>query len=699
MWKSLKAAEKIKSGFIDALRQRLAGLRRSDAPEKGAPALVAAPISQGLVSSILEYLPEGMLVVEGEGLALRMVSRYAKELLGLSAEGLLERTYRDVSLHVPMYRQDAAAPAPFEALPLVRAVRSGELVTEEQWIVTRSDGYKIPVLCNAGPILDDSGRITGGILAFVDMVDTKLVEKKLQESEEKFKKVFTSSPGILLLMDLDKKIILDVNNSFTEILGYGREEVRGQNVGVLGLIDAPGSGAGLETLLETEGRFSDQELVVRTREGASRIILASADVVQVAGQRYLIAGGQDVTDLHEAREDAERANRAKSEFLANMSHEIRTPLNGILGMTSLALMTCTDHKGREYLGLAQQSGQHLLGIINDILDISKIESQRFELEKAEFNPRETLENLFQTMRVEADAKGVRFDATVAPDVPDCVIGDEGRLRQIYVNLIGNSIKFTTAGEVEVRVAVAATDGRREPAAMGGKGRICLISSIRDTGIGIPQKNLKRIFDTFAQVSVGARYGGTGLGLSISKRLVELMGGRIWVESEPGRGSTFHFTAELLRVAPGEPAGAAGSRSGNRCLLPNGQPGLRILLAEDNDINQILAVKLLTLQGHEVATAENGREVLARLAESDFDLILMDVRMPDMDGVEAMRRIRDGEVPGADPDIPIVAVTAHALAGDRERFLAEGFDGYLAKPLDFEALSGLLAEVTAGRDAD
>jgi PAS domain S-box-containing protein len=696
MWESLKAAEKIKIDFLEALRQRLSGLRGGEAPEKEASDLAAAPLGRGLLHSILEYLPEGMVVVEGEDLALRVVSRYAKELLGLSGPGALPRTYRDVSLQLPMYRQDAPAPAAFEALPLVRAVRGGELVTEEQWIVERSDGYKIPILCNAGPILDDAGRIVGGILSFVDMVDTKLFEKQLQESEEKFKKVFTSSPGILLLLDLDRNVILDVNNSFTEVLGYGREEVMGRDIGVLGLPDPPVKGASLGSLLEREGRFSNQELVIRTRQGASRIVLASADVVLVAGRRYLIAGGQDVTDLHEAREEAERANRAKSEFLANMSHEIRTPLNGILGMTSLALMTCTDHKGREYLGLAQQSGHHLLGIINDILDISKIESQRFELENAVFNPRETLENLFQTMRVEADAKGVRFDAAVAPDVPDFVLGDEGRLRQIYVNLIGNSIKFTHAGEVVVRVAVAEKAGRRKRT---GQDRVCLVSSIRDTGIGIPSNNLKRIFDTFAQVSVGARYGGTGLGLSISKRLVELMGGRIWVESEPGRGSTFHFTAELRRVMPGEPAGEAGSQAGPRCPLPAGRPGLRILLAEDNDINQILAVKLLTLQGHEVATAGNGRDVLARLAESDFDLILMDVRMPGMDGVEAMRRIRGGEVPGADPDIPIIAVTAHALAGDRERFLADGFDGYLAKPLDFEALDGLLAEMTSGRDAE
>ncbi len=704
MWENLKDTERVKTSLVDALRHRLAALRQGKDLEKDASDQVRGKMATDILQSVLEYLPEAIVVANAPNILIRVVSRYAVTLFGLPFQELVGRPYADVAEKLRMRHADGVRKASFAELPLVRAVQSGELVTEEQWIMQRSDGNQIPILCNAAPILDDCGKITGGILSCVDMIEIKLFEKKLQEGEEKFKKIFTSTPGILVLLDLNNDTILDVNNSFTEVMEYGREEVLGKNVSILGLLEVPEEGKNLGHLLAEEGRFCNRELIARTKSGQQRIILASGEVVQIAGQRYLISGGQDVTGLHEAREEAQRANRAKSEFLANMSHEIRTPLNGILGMTGLALMTCTDLKAREYLGMAQQSGQHLLGIINDILDLSKIESQHFELENGAFNPRAMLESLFQTMRLEADGKGIRFDAAVAATVPDCLVGDAGRLRQIYVNLIGNAIKFTNAGEVVVRVSAARQDPSQQPparpeAAANSQDRIFLVSSIRDTGIGIPEKNLKRIFDTFAQASVSAKYGGTGLGLSISKRIVELMGGSIWVESGVGKGSTFFFTVQLQRVAPQEPVPAQEKATNREKRLHrlNGNSPLRILLVEDNPVNQILAVELLAMQGHTVETAENGREALDKLKGSAFDLVLMDVRMPVMDGEEAMRRIRAGQVEGLDPAIPIIALTAHALAGDRERFLGQGFDGYLAKPIDFDAFDRMLLDMKSKKE--
>ncbi len=701
MFENLKKAEDLKADFIHELRERLSALQQGGATETEASGPVDDRLAKDALRSVLEYLPEALIVVQGPELTVRIASRYAAKLLGLPFGEVLGRPYADVAARIGLYHPDGQTRTAFDDLPLVRAVRQGALVVEEQWLIERSCGHKFPILCNAGPMLDASGNVAGGVFSFIDMVRIKLFETKLTESEEQFKKVFTSSPGILLLMDLDRQTILDVNDAFTRVTGFGRDEVIGRDINALGLLQDAQDGSSVGSLLEKQGRFSNQELLARTKDGKQRVVLASGEVAQVSGRRYLISGGQDVTDLHEAREEAQRANRAKSEFLANMSHEIRTPLNGILGMTSLAMTLCTDAKAREYLAMAQQSGKHLLGIINDILDLSKIESQRFELERVAFSPRDVLENLVQAMGLEADRKGLRFTAVVEPDVPDRVAGDEGRLRQIYVNLIGNAIKFTENGEVSVRLALAEADGGGvgfPEAASPADGRVRLLSTIRDTGIGIPPEHRLRIFDTFAQVSGSARYGGTGLGLPICRRLVELMHGSIWVESELGRGSAFSFTAAFERVGR-EPQdfGRDAAADGEERLMPDrGGASLRILLAEDNAINQILAVKLLTMQGHAVVTAENGQEALERLAEAPCDLVLMDVRMPVMGGEEALRRIRSGQVPGCRPDIPVIAMTAHALSGDRERFLELGFDEYVAKPVDFNALRDLLKSVTPGR---
>jgi two-component system sensor histidine kinase/response regulator len=530
-----------------------------------------------------------------------------------------------------------------------------------------------------------------------------------------------------------------------------------------------------------------------------------------------------------AKEAAEKASQAKSEFLANMSHEIRTPLNGVMGMTDLALETSLTAEQREYLETVKTSSEALLVVINDILDFSKIEADRIVLDSAEFDLRDCLESALRTVAVRADEKGLELLCEVAPEVPEVVRGDAGRLRQVVLNLVGNAIKFTDAGEVAVRVQADAQEG--------GEG--LLHFTVSDTGIGIPEEKREAVFAPFTQAdtSTTRKYGGTGLGLTISNRLVAMMGGAMWVESELGKGSQFHFTARLratstkeikvgapappeilrgvkvlvvddnrtnrrilegmlkhwemkaLAVESGElalrqlsDAREAGAPYGliltdmhmpkmdgfelveqirrkpelstatimmltsaghqgdaARCkelgvaayLLkpirqselreaigrvlgadkPEGaiplitryslqdarEPGssLRVLLAEDNRVNQRLVVRLLEKRGHRVAVAANGLEALAALKKETFDLVLMDVQMPEMDGMEATAAIREEEKASGEHQ-PIIALTAHAMKGDREKCLSAGMDAYLTKPIRPQELDEVLEDCLKNR---
>jgi signal transduction histidine kinase/CheY-like chemotaxis protein/HPt (histidine-containing phosphotransfer) domain-containing protein len=413
--------------------------------------------------------------------------------------------------------------------------------------------------------------------------------------------------------------------------------------------------------------------------------------------------------LLEAKAAAEAANAAKSQFLANMSHELRTPMNAILGMIDVALPKAVDPSVQDCLQTAKGSADLLLTLLNDLLDSAKIESGKLELESAPFSLRRMLDQITRVLSVRASEKDLAFHCRVPEGTPDSVTGDRMRLQQVLLNLAGNAIKFTERGEVEISLRV-----RDLPSPFGrGAGGECRIKiaspitgsphasplpeeegtvglefAVRDTGIGIPASDLELIFQPFAQAdaSMARRFGGTGLGLSICKSLVEMMDGRIWVESESGKGSTFYFTL-ALPLAKELPSDVE---------VPDAVPvaahaPLRILLVEDNPANQKLASYILHDRGHAVEIAGDGQEAVYLTESNRYDAILMDVQMPGMNGLEATAAIRRREGDGS--RVPIIAMTAYAMKGDRDRCLDAGMDGYITKPVKAEELIGLVERLT------
>ena len=824
--------------------------RRHDRPDRRKRAEEALRESEERFSGAFEHAPIGVALVSPDGRWLK-VNRALCDLVGYSEAELLARTFQDIT-HPEDLEVD---------LENVRRMIAGDIRSyqmEKRYVHAR--GHLVTVLLNVSLVRDGQGQPRYFISQIQDITERKQTENALRESNEKFHLLADNITDAFWIRSPDMREVHYISPAFERIWGRSAEslyanpqqwadfilpEDRERVLGVFAALtgDAPS--------LDIEYRIVRPDGEIRwvrargfqVRDAADKLIRLTGIVTDITERQRAAealrtsleeisrtnqALQAEIVERKRAEDAAETANRSKSEFLANMSHEIRTPLNGVVGMTELALGTDLTAEQREYLDMVKSSGESLLTVINDILDFSKIEAGKLTVDVIPFDLSDCLATTLKLLATRAHVKGLELAYDIRPDVPTALMGDPSRLRQIVTNLIGNAIKFTEHGEVVLTVE-AETQTDRDA---------ILRFSVSDTGIGVPQEQQEAIFKPFIQAdgSTTRKYGGTGLGLAISTNLVALLGGRIWLESETGKGSTFHFTvsfdlqqapapetrardaqmmhlrdmpvlvvddnavnrrileatlrrwlmkpvlAESGRAGRGRHAGtqdgrnalspcparradagdgrilrgrsrsrripelagatvlmltSAGQRGdGARCRalgiaaylmkpisqaelleailavlgLPSGGPDrphvvtrhslresrrkLRILLAEDNKVNQLVAARLLGKRGHTVVIAGNGREALAALDEpgsGGFDLILMDVQMPDMDGFEATGIIRAREK-SSGAHLPIIAMTAHAMKGDEERCLAAGMDGYVSKPIQVEQLFATIDSV-------
>ncbi len=530
----------------------------------------------------------------------------------------------------------------------------------------------------------------GFVLRAIDITARRHAEERLAESEHLLRMVLDNVPARVSYWGTDQRLRL-ANRSFTEsvkrlagdaLIGRSLPEVMGEDV-------ARELAPGIERVMAGEPqRFESQ---IRRRDGSRRVLLVHlvpdwADG-QVCGAFSLAL---DVSELKEAQEEAQRASEAKTQFLSHMSHEIRTPMNAVIGMLTLLRGTGLDPRQADYARKAESSARSLLGLLNDILDLSKIEAGRMVLDPAPFRPDVLLHDLASILAGAAHGKGLALDVELDPALPPVLVGDDLRLRQVLVNLGGNAVKFTRAGRVGVAMRMLGREG----------GRVRVGIAVEDTGIGIAPEDQARVFSDFSQASAATtrQFGGTGLGLGICRRLVAMMGSELLLESEPGKGSRFHFEL-LLPLAP-ESASVPLPRQTEPAPLEGGAPlqGLRLLVVEDNPVNQQVARELLTGEGATVTLASDGAEGVRSMqsARGGFDAVLMDMQMPVMDGCSAAREIRDRL---GDHRTPIIAMTANAMASDRERCLAAGMNDHVAKPFDLAELVAVLRRHTRARDAD
>jgi PAS domain S-box-containing protein len=525
--------------------------------------------------------------------------------------------------------------------------------------------------------------VTAGVIVFLDVTDMKQVEFELE-------RIFTLSLDMICIVDIRAERFLKVNPAFTHILGWSAEELCATQFNeFIHPDDVVPTKSVVADELRRGKKVVNFENRYRCKDGGYRWLSWVSHPDPKQGLAYAVA--HDVTgrkrfeeQLIAAREAAESASRSKSEFLANMSHEIRTPLNGILGMLQLLQTTSLDTEQEEYAETAIQSSKRLTKLLSDILDISRVEAGRLEMGRESFDIVEAMQSVEQLFAPVAGQKDLAFKTGVDPAIPRNLLGDSTRIQQVLCNLVSNAIKFTDHGHVTMEATLV----------QSGHDRVRVLFTVSDTGIGIPDHFFGELFEAFTQAEANSRrnYQGAGLGLVISKKLVDLMGGTITVESEEESGTTFYVTVPFELVEP-QPYVEPNASSGAAPVR------LRILLAEDDPASQFAMTKMLERTGHEVTAVNNGEQAIAALRGSSFDLVVMDIQMPVMDGVLATKAIRGGEAGPQNADIPIIAMTAFAMAGDRAALLDAGMNAYLAKPVEMEELEEVVGEFANSRAAE
>ena len=558
---------------------------------------------------------------------------------------------------------------------------SGERWNAVEIPIQRKDGVVRTVLWNSATIFDETGKKVVATIA----QGQDITERKEAESQVIFQaSLLDQVRNAVIATDLEGRIIY-WNHFSEELYLWKADEVLGKSIAQT--IVPEGLHGLIKDVIEDIMRYGyrESELIVQRKDGslfpASYVFNVLKDLLGrsmgFVGVSVDLSERKKVEqDLRLAKDRAESATKAKSVFLANMSHEIRTPMNAVIGLTGLLLNTNIDSEQRDYIETIRSSGDSLLAVISDILDFSKIEGGMLELEKEPFDLQKCLDASVNMVSEAAAKKGLSIGFKIEPDVPRRLLGDLTRLKQILVNLLGNAVKFTEAGEICIRISSQSKDGKHE-----------IQFAVKDTGIGISKDRMCRLFQSFSQVdaSTTRKYGGTGLGLAISRNLSELMGGRIWVESEPGKGSVFYFVIQADASPDHSHAVPAKEH-----VMPSsgdavGQKKLSILLAEDNVVNQKVATRMLKRLGYNADIAANGCQVLDALQSRTYDVVLMDVQMPEMDGLETTRHIRS--TPGRQPYI--IAMTAHAMKGDREECIEVGMNDYVSKPVRIEELQAAI----------